>query len=117
MAALRAVVHALADYYRGRRAEVLARSRILRDSDAAAARNLRLLSDWESSLATLIAGRLGKGHELTARAGAVMTIAAFRVALSQWVRAGGRADLHALVDSMLDLVADGIAEPLAGDRP
>lgn len=117
--AVRAGFHHLADWY-GERAElVMARSRVIRDAVHPAARNLEFLSQWESAIADTVAAHIGvaPGGLLPRTAGATI-VAAFRAALTQWVRSSCSEDLPALMDRALDLVWRGLASELdAAGRP
>jgi AcrR family transcriptional regulator len=115
LVAIRQALHAIADWYLERRDAVLARSSVIHGSSAPAARNLELLTQWEAVVAQVVALQIGEDATgLTARTISATVIAAFRAALSQWVRSGGADDLHALVDTAFDLVEHGVAPALAG---
>src|SRR4051794_6195124 len=120
-AAIRRALHTLADWYLERRDAVLARSDVIRGSSTPAARNLELLSQWEAVVAQVVAIKLGEDAAgLVPRTISASTIAAFRAALSQWVRSGGDDDLHALMDTAFDIVEQGVGRTLtpkaAGSR-
>ena len=114
---IRQALHAVADWYLERRDAVLARSDVIRGSSTPAARNLELLTQWEAVVAQVVAAKLGEeATGLVARTVSATVIASFRAALSQWVRTGGGDDLHALVDTALDLVEHGIGAIATGTR-
>src|SRR4051794_15809617 len=111
--AIRQALHEVVDWYQERREAVLARSDVIRGSSTPAARNLELLAQWEGVVAQVVAAKLGvDASGLVPRTVAATVIAAFRAALSQWVRSGGEGDLHPLVDQALDLVEHGVAASL-----
>lgn len=109
--AVRAGLHLMADWYIERSEAVMARSKVIREkSMSVGARNLELLSQWERSVARVIADRTGaEAGDLSPRTAAAMTIGAFRAALTQWVRSGCRDDLHDLTDRVLDLTEHGLS--------
>lgn len=111
--AVRAGLHHLADWYVERSEAVLERSRVIRDALHLAARNLEFLSQWERSIASLLASSVGlEPGELLPRTAAAAVIGSFRAALTQWVRSSCSEDLHALTDRALDLVWHGVASEL-----
>ena len=110
MGAIRAGLHAMADWYIERSEAVLARSDVIRDTSTnVAGRNLEFLTQWEGGVAHAVANQVGAGAgDLLPRAAAAMIVGAFRAALTQWVRSSCREDLHALIDHVLDLVEHGL---------
>lgn len=109
VAAVRAGLHRLADWYIERAEAVLARSRLIRDGIHLAARNLEFLAQWERAIATTVAAYLGDDPAgLLPRTAGAAVVGAFRAALTQWVRSSGHEDLHALTDRSLDLVVRGL---------
>jgi AcrR family transcriptional regulator len=118
LVAIRQVLHGIADWYLERRDAVLARSSVIHGSSTPAARNLELLTQWEVVVAQVVGLRIGEDAAgLTARTISATVIAAFRAALSQWVRSGGSDDLHALMDTAFDLVEHGVGPALARYEP
>jgi AcrR family transcriptional regulator len=116
--AIRAGLHHLAGWYEERAELVMARSRVIRGAVHPAARNLEFLSQWESAIAATVAAHLGAppGSLLPRTVGATV-VAAFRAALTQWVRSACGEDLHVLIDRALDVVARGLkSEMAAGAR-
>lgn len=113
MQAVRAGLHAMADWYIERSDAVLIRSRVIRDTSVSlAARNLEFVTKWEPEVAQAIADQIGgQAGDLQPRTAAAMIIAAYRAALTQWVRSSCREDLHALIDQALDLIEHGL-EPV-----
>ena len=111
--AVRAGLHRMADWYVDRAEAVLARSRVIRDAMHLAARNLEFLSQWERAIACTLADPIGSDpSDLIPRTAAAAIVAAFRAAVTQWVRSSCTEDLHALTDRALDLVGHGIASQL-----
>jgi MftR C-terminal domain len=114
MDAIRAGLHAMADWYIERCDAALARSKVIRDTSMnVAARNLEFLTQWERGLANAIANQIGADPgALLPRTAAAMIVGAFRAALTQWVRSSCRDDLHTLIDQALDLIEHGIQPAL-----
>jgi AcrR family transcriptional regulator len=111
-------LHRLADWYITRREAVLERSRLIRDELQLAARNLGFLSQWEKSIAIAVAERTGGDYyDLLPRTAAAAVVAAFRAALSQWVRSSCADDLHRLIDEALDHVRVGLEAAISSARP
>lgn len=108
--AVRAGLHRLADWYVERSDVVLERSQVIRDAALPlAARNLEFLSQWERAIAMTLARNCGgDGGDLMPRTAAAAVVAAFRAALTEWVRSSCQVDLHVLTDRALDLVERGI---------
>jgi AcrR family transcriptional regulator len=108
--AIRTGMHRMADWYIERCDAVLARSKVIRETPInLAARNLEFLTQWERAIADAIARQIGSDPgELVPRTSAAMIVAAFRAALTQWVRSSGTDDLHGLTDRALDLIEDGL---------
>lgn len=108
--AIRAGMHQMADWYIDRCDAVLARSKVIRETPInLAARNLEFLTQWEQAIANAIAGQTGSDPgDLVPRTSAAMIVAAFRAALTQWVRSSCTDDLHGLTDRALDLIEDGL---------
>jgi AcrR family transcriptional regulator len=113
--AVRQGLHRMADWYVQRADGVLARSRVIRDGALhLSARNLEFLSQWERAIATTVARQTGgEPGDLLPRTAAATVVAAFRAALTQWVRSSCTEDLHALTDWALDLVEHGLQSELA----
>ena len=110
MEAVRAGLHAMADWYIERSDAVLARSKVIRDTSATlAARNLEFVTQWEPGVAQALAGQIGAdAGDLLPRTGAAVIIGAYRAALTQWIRSSCAEDLHALIDRALDLIEHGL---------
>lgn len=118
LASARATLHCLADYYIERRKEVVARSDVMRASSAAAARNLRHIAQWEDMIRSAIFASVGSAQsDLITHASAVLIVAGFRAALSDWLRSGAKDDLHKNVDAVFDLIEHGLATPFADEDP
>jgi AcrR family transcriptional regulator len=113
MDAIRAGLHGMADWYIQRSDDVLARSKVIRDTSMnVAARNLEFLTQWERGVAHAVADQVGvDASELLPRTAAAMIVGAFRAALTQWVRSSCGDDLHTLTDQALDLIEHGL-EPV-----
>jgi AcrR family transcriptional regulator len=116
MDAIRAALHEMADWYIERSDAVLARSKVIRDTSMnVAARNLEFLTQWERGVAHAVANHVGAdAGDLLPRTAAALIVAAFRAALTQWVRSSCGEDLHALTDQALDLTEHGIQPLLSG---
>jgi AcrR family transcriptional regulator len=116
MEAIRAGLHAMADWYVERSEAVLARSKVIRDTSMnVAARNLEFLTQWELGVAQAVANQVGaQAGDLFPRTASAMIVGAFRAALTQWVRSSCGEDLHALTDQALDLIEHGL-EPVLSD--
>lgn len=114
LAVIRAALHEVAQWYEERRDAVLARSDVIRGASSPAARNLELLSQWESVVAQAVAMKMGaEANSLVPRTVAATVVAAFRAALSQWVRGEGADDIHLLIDQSLDMIEHGLASAVA----
>ena len=114
---LTSVRHALlrvADSYESDRQVMLAKVRIIASTPSVLARSLERQVAWESTVAELVADRLGvdAGTSLIARVVGASAIAAIRVAVRLWAEGSGAADLHELTAEALDLLAAGL-HPLA----
>ncbi len=114
--AIRAGLHAMADWYIERSEAVLARSKVIRDTSMnVAARNLEFLTQWEQGVAHAVANQVGADvGDLLPRTASAMIVAGFRAALTQWVRSSCGEDLHALTDQALDLIEHGLQPVLSG---
>jgi hypothetical protein len=111
---IRAALHEVAQWYEERREAVLARSDVIRGASSPAARNLELLSQWESVVAQAVAMKMGaEANSLVPRTVSATVVAAFRAALSQWVRGAGADDLHELIDQSFDMIEHGLASAVA----
>lgn len=111
--AVRAGLHQLVNWYVERSEAVLERSGVIRDALHLAARNLEFLSQWERSIASVLADPLAQdAGALLPRTAAAAVVGAFRAALTQWVRSSCSEDLHALTDQALDIVWEGVAGQL-----
>jgi AcrR family transcriptional regulator len=113
--AIRSGLHTMADWYTERADAVLARSKVIREKSMnVAARNLEFLTQWEPVVAEAVAGQVGEEPgDLLPRTAAAIIVAAFRAALTQWVRSECHQDLHALTDQALDLIEHGIQPALS----
>lgn len=113
--AIRAGMHEMADWYIERSVAVLARSKVIRDTAISlGARNLEFLTQWERAVANAIGRQIGADPgDLLPRTAAAVVVAAFRAALTQWVRSSCCADLHALIDQALDLIEHGLQASLS----
>jgi AcrR family transcriptional regulator len=115
--AIRAGMHQMADWYIERSDAVLARSKVIRDTQISlGARNLEFLTQWERAVANAIARQIGgdtSAGDLLPRTAAAMVVAAFRAALTQWVRSSCGDDLHLLIDTAIDLIQHGLQPALS----
>ncbi|HEX6392387.1 MAG TPA: TetR family transcriptional regulator [Acidimicrobiales bacterium] len=118
MLAIRDGMHEMAKWYIDRSDAVLARSKVIRDTPInLAARNLEFLTQWEQAIANAVARQIGSdASDLLPRTAAAMIVAAFRAALTQWVRSSCGRSLHDLIDEALDLIEDGLHAPLSTRR-
>ena len=115
---VRTALHEVARWYEERRDAVLARSDVIRGASSPAARNLELLSQWESVVAQAVAMKMGvEANTLLPRTVSATVVAAFRAALSQWVRGAGAEDLHELIDRSFDMIEHGLAVAVTGEQP
>lgn len=113
--AIRAGMHRMADWYIERSDAVLARSKVIRETPInLAARNLEFLTQWEGAIANALARQTGANPgDLLPRTAAAIIVAAFRAALTEWVRSSGTDDLHGLTDQALDLIELGLQPALS----
>lgn len=111
---VRRALQAMAAAYEDRRVEVLAILEVASSHPDVLARALEHQAAWEASFAAQLAERMGGGGgaERRARVVAGAVMAGVRVAVEEWTDAGGRLDLLAVLDEVLDVLDAGLAATL-----
>ena len=106
LTAVRHAVLAAAEAYRGDDERFFLRSRILRETPSLRGRALDLQAEWEQVIAAAVAERLDVGgDDLRPRLLGACAVAGLRVVVEAWIDGGGDADLPALVEAAMQLVA------------
>ncbi len=108
---LRHAAIASADAYQAEDREMLARFRLLTQTKALRGYLLETLLAWEEVAATALQKRMGSGRscELRARLLGSASVAAFRIAVIEWVASDGGKDLRTLAARTLDALAADLA--------
>ncbi|MGH8973659.1 MAG: hypothetical protein ACRD0C_10710, partial [Acidimicrobiia bacterium] len=102
---------ASAEAYQTEDREMLARFRLLTQTPALKGYLLETLLAWEEVAANALQPRIGsrRACELRARLLGSASVAAFRVAVTEWVASDGRKDLRTLAVQTLDSLAADLA--------
>jgi len=121
LTALRHAILSLAGSVEEQRDHMMRRFRLVSTTPALEARSLCLQRNWETSVTTMLAERMGVDPARDLRPGTVAatTMAAMRVATANWLASGGQGDLPAIVEDALDLLDGGLqaaADPPARRR-
>jgi AcrR family transcriptional regulator len=114
--ALRNALLSLTSDFEERKEKIILRGRLMRDTPSLQARSLVHQKLWEDAMQVMVAERLGVDPVADLRPGVVSaaTLAAMRVAFTNWLAAGCDGDLIALTAKALDLL-DGGLQQLHGD--
>lgn len=111
---VRRALQAMAAGYEDRRSEILAIRDVAASHPDVLARALEHQAAWEAAFAAQLVERMAEGGAVERRArvvaGAVM--AGVRVAVEDWTDAGGRLDLLAVLDEVLDVLDAGLGATL-----
>ena len=91
---------------------IILRGLIMRDTPSLQARSLVHQQAWENAMQEMVAERLGVDPVADLRPGVVSatTLAAMRVAFTNWLTAGAEDDLIALTAEALDLLDGGLQQ-------
>jgi AcrR family transcriptional regulator len=122
LTALRHAIISLAGTYEEQRDHMVRRFRLVTTTPALEARSLCLQRNWETSVTSMLAARMGVDPAEDLRPGVVAatTMAAMRIATANWLAGGGHDDLPKIVANALDLLDGGLqaaASPPARRRP
>ena len=114
--ALRNALLSLTGDFDDRKEMIILRGRLMRDTPSLQARSLVHQKLWEDAMQEMVAARLGVDPVADLRPGLVSatTLAAMRVAFTNWLAAGCDGDLIKLTTEALDLL-DGGLQHLHGD--
>jgi AcrR family transcriptional regulator len=115
--ALRNALLSLSSDFEERKEMIITRGRIMRDTPSLQARSLVHQRLWEDAMQEMVADRLGVDPVKDLRPGVVSaaTLAAMRVAFTNWLTAGCRADLIEMTTEALDLLDGGLGQLHRGD--
>ena len=110
--ALRNALLSMADDFEERKEMIILRGRLMRDTPSLQARSLVHQKLWEDAMQELVAERLGVDPVTDLRPGVVAaaTLAAMRVAFTNWLTSGCDGDLIALTAEALDLLDGGLQQ-------
>ncbi|MGH9011964.1 MAG: TetR family transcriptional regulator [Acidimicrobiia bacterium] len=110
--ALRNALLSLTSDFEERKEMIIIRGRIMRDTPSLQARSLVHQKLWEDAMQELVADRLGVDPLKDLRPGVVSaaTLAAMRVAFTNWLTAGCDGDLIELITEALDLLDGGLGQ-------
>jgi AcrR family transcriptional regulator len=115
--ALRNALLSLADDFEERKEMIIIRGQLMRDTPSLQARSLVHQKLWEDAMQEMVADRLGVDPVKDLRPGVVSaaTLAAMRVAFTNWLTAGCDDDLIELTTEALDLLDGGLGQLHTGD--
>jgi AcrR family transcriptional regulator len=110
--ALRNALLSMTVDFEDRKEKVILRGRLMRDTPSLQARSLVHQKLWEEAMQEMVAERLGVDPVADLRPGVVSaaTLAAMRVAFTNWLSSGCRGDLIALTTEALDLLDGGLQQ-------
>jgi AcrR family transcriptional regulator len=110
LAALRNAILSMTGDFEDRREMVILRGRIMRETPSLQARSLVHQKAWEDAMQDMVAERLAVDPAVDMRPGVVSatTLAALRVAFTNWLTAGAHGDLIAMTAEALDLLDGGL---------
>ena len=115
--ALRNALLSLTTDFEERKEMIIIRGRIMHDTPSLQARSLVHQKLWEEAMQDMVADRLGVDPVKDLRPGVVSaaTLAAMRVAFTNWLSAGCGTDLIELTTEALDLLDGGLGQLHTGD--
>jgi AcrR family transcriptional regulator len=115
--ALRNALLSLTSDFEERKEIIIIRGRLMRDTPSLQARSLVHQKLWEDAMQEMVANRLGVDPVKDLRPGVVSasTLAAMRVAFTNWLTAGCTGDLIELTTEALDLLDGGLGQLHHGD--
>ena len=110
--ALRNALLSMSTDFEDRKEMIILRGRLMRDTPSLQARSLVHQRLWEEAMQEMVADRLGVDPVKDLRPGVVSaaTLAAMRVAFTNWLTAGCDGDLIALTAEALDLLDGGLQQ-------
>jgi hypothetical protein len=110
--ALRNALLSMTGDFEDRKEMIILRGRLMRDTPSLQARSLVHQKLWEDAMAEMVAERLGVDPVTDLRPGVVSaaTLAAMRVAFTNWLTSGCEGDLIALTTEALDLLDGGLQQ-------
>ena len=110
--ALRNALLSMADDFEDRKEMIILRGQLMRDTPSLQARSLVHQKLWEDAMQELVAERLGVDPVTDLRPGVVSaaTLAAMRVAFTNWLTSGCDGDLIAMTAEALDLLDGGLQQ-------
>jgi len=110
--ALRNALLSMSVDFEDRKEMIILRGRLMRDTPSLQARSLVHQKLWEEAMQEMVAERLGVDPVTDLRPGVVSaaTLAAMRVAFTNWLMAGCDGDLIALTAEALDLLDGGLQQ-------
>lgn len=110
--ALRNALLSLTTDFEERKEMIIIRGRIMRDTPSLQARSMVHQKLWEDAMQEMVAERLGVDPVKDLRPGVVSaaTLAAMRVAFTNWLTAGCDGDLIELTTEALDLLDGGLGQ-------
>jgi AcrR family transcriptional regulator len=110
--ALRNALMSMTVDFEERKDMVILRGRLMRDTPSLQARSLVHQKLWEDAMQEMVADRLGVDPVADLRPGvlAAATLAAMRVAFTNWLVAGCKGDLIKLTAEALDLLDGGLQQ-------
>ena len=108
--ALRNALMSLTSDFEDRKEMIITRARLMRDTPSLQARSLVHQKLWEDAMQEMVATRLGVDPVKDLRPGVVSaaTLAAMRVAFTNWLAAGCDGDLIKLTAEALDFLDGGL---------
>lgn len=106
LTAVRLAVLSIANDYTGSTSQLVARTQLAASAPSVRGRWLGLQENWETTIARVVAARLGvdPATDLRPRLIGAAAVAALRVAIDTWLADGGEASLPSLADTALRLV-------------
>ena len=110
LTALRNAILSMTGDFEERKEAVILRGRIMRETPSLQARSLVHQKAWEDAMQEMVADRLGVDPAVDLRPGVVSatTLAAMRVAFTNWLTAGATGDVIAMTAEALDLLDGGL---------
>ena len=112
LTALRNAILSMTTDFEDRKEMVILRGRIMRNTPSLQARSLVHQKAWEDAMQAMVAERLHVDPNVDLRPGVVAatTLAALRVAFTNWLTAGATGDLIAMTAEALDLLDGGLQQ-------
>ena len=110
LTALRNAILSMTGDFEERKEAVILRGRIMRETPSLQARSQVHQKAWEDAMQEMVADRLGVDPAVDLRPGVVSatTLAAMRVAFTNWLTAGATGDVIAMTAEALDLLDGGL---------